>query len=138
MIKLIVGSRGSGKTTQLIDQVNKAADLAKGNVVCVEKNMKLTYTIKHTVRLIDIDDYSISGFGELYGFFAGLLASDYDITDVFVDGILKVGGKDLDGLGVLLDRISDLIKKDDDDTNFVITVSTELANLPESVKKYLN
>lgn len=136
MINLIVGSKGSGKTKTLVEQVNKAAETAKGNVVCVEKNMKLTYDIKHTVRLIDIDHYNISGFDQLYGFFAGLLAGNYDITDVFVDGILKVGGKDLDKLGVLLDKLNTLIEEGNH-TKFVITVSCELSDLPESVSKYL-
>jgi len=136
MIKLIIGSRGSGKTKTLVEMVNSAAQTAKGNVVCIEKNMKLTYEVKHTVRLIDLDTYKISGFDSFYGFFAGLMAGNYDITDVFIDGILKVGGKakDLDGFGELLARIEELIK--DSDTNVIFTVSCDADQLPESVSKY--
>ena len=37
MIKLIVGTKGTGKTKTLIDMAKKAAEESKGNVVCVEK-----------------------------------------------------------------------------------------------------
>ncbi|MDR2656172.1 MAG: hypothetical protein LBC56_08960 [Oscillospiraceae bacterium] len=136
MIRLIVGSKGSGKTKALIEQVNQAALTAKGNVVCIEKNMKLTYNINHTIRLIDMDNYRIQGFDAFYGFFAGLLAGNYDITDIFVDGILKAGGpeKDLEAFGRLLEKIDLLVQESD--INVVITVSANPESLPESVAKY--
>ena len=37
MIKLIVGTKGSGKTKAMIDQINDAVKTSKGNVVVVEK-----------------------------------------------------------------------------------------------------
>ena len=53
MIKLIVGTKGSGKTKAMIDQINDAVKTSKGNVVVVEKGMKLTYDIAPAARLID-------------------------------------------------------------------------------------
>jgi hypothetical protein len=80
MIKLIVGAKGSGKTKAMIDQINDSVKTSKGNVVVVEKGMKLTYDIAPAARLIDLDEYKVSGGEMLYGFVAGLLASNYDIT----------------------------------------------------------
>ena len=82
MIKLIVGTKGSGKTKAMIDQINDAVKTSKGNVVVVEKGMKLTYDIAPAARLIDLDEYKISGGEMLYVFVAGLMASNYDITDL--------------------------------------------------------
>ena len=90
MIKLIVGTKGSGKTKAMIDMINDSVKTSKGNVVVVEKGMKLTYEIHNAARLIDLDEYKIAGGEMLYGFVAGLLASNYDITDLYIDGILKV------------------------------------------------
>ena len=42
MIKLIVGNKGSGKTKTLIDMINKAAKTTSGNIVCIEKGLKMT------------------------------------------------------------------------------------------------
>ena len=71
MIKLIVGNKGSGKTKRLIDMVNDAVKTSKGNVVCVEKGNTLKFDVSHQARLIDIEDYAVSGFEMFYGFFSG-------------------------------------------------------------------
>ena len=106
MIKLIVGAKGSGKTKAMIDQINDSVKTSKGNVVVVEKGMKLTYDIAPAARLIDLDEYKVSGGEMLYGFVAGLLASNYDITDLYIDGILKVLNHDINRLGVVLDEMA--------------------------------
>ena len=54
MIKLIVGTKGSGKTKAMIDMINDSVKTSKGNVVVVEKGMKLTYEIHNAARLIDL------------------------------------------------------------------------------------
>ena len=74
MIKLIVGTKGSGKTKAMIDMINDSVKTSKGNVVVVEKGMKLTYEVPNAARLIDLDEYKIAGGEMLYGFVAGLLA----------------------------------------------------------------
>ena len=134
MIKLIVGTKGSGKTKAMIDQINDAVKTSKGNVVVVEKGMKLTYDISSSARLIDLDEYKISGGEMLYGFVAGLMASNYDITDLYIDGILKVLNHDINRLGVVLDEIAAIAG---DSVRVVVTVSADEAELPHNVKKYL-
>ena len=42
----------------MIDQINDAVKTSKGNVVVVEKGMKLTYDIAPAARLIDLDAVS--------------------------------------------------------------------------------
>ena len=91
MIKLIVGSKGSGKTKTLISMCNEAVKNTDGCVVCIEKAMSLQFSIVPQVRLIHADAYNISGYDEFYGFISGVLAGNYDIKDIFVDGILRIG-----------------------------------------------
>ena len=134
MLNLIVGGKGSGKTKKMIDMINASAKTTPGNIVCIEKSMKLTYDIDHAARLIDVDEYKINGYNMLYGFVAGILAGNYDIVEVYLDGVLKLGNHDPDGLGVLLDELAALTG---DSIKMVVTVSADLEALPESVKKYL-
>lgn len=133
MIKLIVGSKGSGKTKTVIDMINNAAKTSNGNVVVIEKSMALTYNIDHSARLIDLSEYDIKGADAMYGFMAGILAGNYDITDLFLDGVLKCG-LTLDELGSLLGKVNSVAG---DSVHVVVTVSANEADLPESVKKYL-
>ena len=134
MIKLIVGSKGSGKTKTIIDMMNAAAEESNGHIVCIEKGMKSTYNIKSSVRIIDVDDYNIRGYDQFYGFFMGVLAGDYDILEVYLDGILKIGDGDMEGLGELLDRFADVAPEH---VRIIATVSSDEDELTESVRKYL-
>ena len=134
MIKLIVGTKGSGKTKTMIDLINEATKTATGNVVVIEKSMQLTTSINHAARLVDVDEYKINGAEMLYGFVAGLLAGNYDITEMFIDGILKVLDHDVTKLGVVLDEIAAIAG---DTVKVTVTVSADEAALPHDVKKYL-
>lgn len=133
MIKLIIGKKGSGKTKVLIDKVNSAVQSTNGDVVCIEQGMKLTFELDHKVRLIDAEEYNIQGYEAFYGFVTGVLAGNYDIKEIFVDGILKIGNKDIEGLGCLLEK---LYKQIPADVTIFFTVSAEQNELPNSVLKF--
>ncbi|HIX33756.1 hypothetical protein B5E65_04975 [Gemmiger sp. An120] len=134
MIQLIVGTKGSGKTKTLVDMINAGTRTTSGNVVVIEKGMQLTYDIDYKARLVDMDEYHVAGADMFYGFVAGVLAGNYDITELYIDGVLKVLDHDLDTLGKVLDQLSAIAGEN---LKLVVTVSADRAALPESVSKYL-
>ena len=134
MIQVITGKRGSGKTKILLGMIDDAVKVSNGDIICIEKCMKLTYSVNHKVRLVDAERYNISGFDMFYGFVAGVLAGNYDIKEVFVDGILKIGGRNYEELGALLEKLDILTG---DDVHMIFTVSEDNDSLPEAVLKYL-
>jgi len=131
MISVIVGKKGSGKTKKLIDMANEITASSKGSVVCIEKGQKLTYDINYKVRLIDTDVYGIEGYDAFYAFICGVCASDHDLTHVLVDAVLKIGGKDFDGLIHFLDRIS--VLTEELNIIFVFTLSCNASELPQDI-----
>lgn len=133
MINLIPGKKGTGKTKILVDSIKKAAENATGNVVCIERGMQLTYDLPHNVRLADAEEYGINSFDSFYGFVAGLMAGNYDIQEVFVDGILKIVGRDYDAFGNMLEKVAVLTK----DVNVTFTVSADVDELPAKVKAFI-
>lgn len=133
MIKLIVGTKGSGKTKTMIDMINAATKTTAGNIVVIEKSMKLTTEINHAARLLDVDEYQISGAEMLYGFVAGVLAGNYDITELFIDGMLKTLDHDMDAADKVLQGIEKLTG---DSIEAVITLSAKPEELTETMKKY--
>ena len=132
MIKLFIGAKGSGKTKTLIDLVNNAASNSKGSVVCIEKGDKLRFDITSKARLIDTDSYGIADAAKLTGFIAGILASNSDITDVFVDSSLKICGNDVAAFEVLLKDLEPVVA----DVNLVMTVSIATEVCPDTIKAY--
>ena len=134
MIKLITGKKGTGKTKILIEQINDAVKSTNGNIVCIEKGDNIRRSISFRVRWCDTESFAIENFDSFYGFVAGMLAGNFDIKDVFVDGILKIGGRDYEALGVLFEKLDKLTG---DEANVIFTVSADNDELPESVKRFI-
>ena len=135
MIKLVVGLKGSGKTKTLIERANAAAEETKGSVVCIEKGDKLIHEIKYQVRLVDTDEYNVTTAASLYGFIAGMYASNHDITNVFVDSALKICGNDMATFEQLVIELDNLTAKNSFDV--FMTSSCTVESLTETLKKYL-
>ena len=136
MITLIVGKKGSGKTKKLIESANEAVKSSNGNVVVIEKGLKLTYDISHQARLIDADSYGIQGLDALFGFISGICAGNYDVTDLFVDSTLKIIGQDMNALAVFVEKANSLAESAE--TKITLSVSADEAELPESISGITN
>ena len=132
MIKLFIGAKGSGKTKTLIELVNNATSASNGSVVCIEKGDKLTHDVTYKARLVDTDAYKITDAASLFGFIAGILASNNDITDVFVDSALKICANDTDAFEIMLGKLSEISK----DVNIVMTASIAVEECPAGIKAY--
>ncbi len=135
MIRLIVGTKGTGKTKTLIGLVNDALASSKGSVVCIEKGDKLRYDINYRCRLIDSEAYHVSDGRSLYGFIAGMLASNHDITDLFIDSALKICRDDTADFDGFLERLGVLDRSVD--VNIVITASIDPSAATEKMKEYI-
>lgn len=135
MIKLIIGTKGTGKTKTLIEMVNAATGKTDGSVICLEKGDKLKFDVTYKCRLIDTDEYLVKDASSLYGFAAGILASNHDITDLFIDSALKICGDDMDAFEKFVPAIEALCEKSG--VNVLITASADANATPESLKKYL-
>ena len=132
MIKLFIGGKGSGKTKTLIEMVNNATSASNGNVVCIEKGDKLIHDITYKARLIDTDAYAVADAEALYGFIAGILASNSDITDIFVDSALKIIGNDVVAFENMLKKLEAITN----DVNLVMTASIAVEDCPAAIKAY--
>ena len=135
MLKLMIGVKGTGKTKTLIEKVNAAAAASHGDVVCIEKGTGLRFDITSKVRLIDTEEYLVHDADALYGFIAGILASNYDVTDLFVDNTLKICNGNVAAFEALLTEIEALLAKHD--VNLFMTASVPAEEASDLVKKYL-
>ena len=135
MVKIIIGVKGTGKTKILIEMINSALESSKGSVVCIEKGENLRLTLSHKCRLINSDEYLVNNAEELYGFIAGLLASNHDITDLFIDATFRICQRDVVAFDAFLSEIDQLVSKFN--VNLVMTLSMPSENATENIKKYL-
>jgi energy-coupling factor transporter ATP-binding protein EcfA2 len=136
MVRLIIGSKGCGKTKRLIHMVNAAVAADHGSVVCLERDAKLTYDIHHKARLIQTAPYALDGYSGLRGFISGLYAGNYDTTAVFFDSLYKISGTDnAEQATAFLDWLEGFGSRNG--ISFTVTISAPESEAIDGMKKYI-
>ena len=136
MVKLILGLKGSGKTKRLVELVREAVASENGDVVCIEKEKKLTFDIPYQARLIEAGSYSVGSYEFIRGFICGLHSGNYDITHVFVDNFFKiVSDKDPQKFTEFLGWLDAFPAKEN--IEFIISATLDPETVGEDVKKYM-
>ena len=69
------------------------------------------------------------------GFVCGVLASNYDLTDLFIDSALKICKNDMAGFESFAGKVTPLLAAQN--VNFTMTASVEVEKIPASLKEYL-
>ena len=133
MVKLIMGLKGSGKTKQLVTDINEDVKNGTGSMVCIEKGTKLRYDIDIRVRLIDYQEYSMGTLTFLKGFISGLHAGNFDISHIFIDSFYKL----VEGAGVAEDEDFVLWCGAANNMSFTVVVSEDPEKATEAMKAYL-
>lgn len=129
MISVIYGAKGTGKTKRIIDAANTAAEKASGKVIYIADNAQ-SLGIAHSIKFINLSEYSISSEEQFIGFIKGMLAADFDIQSIYIDGLSRLIACPAEELKPVFEAI----EKAADKIDFVVTVSTD--KLPAYLKKY--
>ncbi len=134
MIKIIYGEKGTGKTKQIVDSANESVKRAKGVVVYIDKDSNRIHDLERAIRLVDTSEYGISDQCGLLAFIKGMLAANFDIEKIYIDGMAKIVHSTIDEMGVVYNGIDDIAHKHNVD--FVITASCAKEKLPKFVAKH--
>lgn len=135
MVELLIGKKGTGKTKVLIDSVNDACATANGNVIFISNNTgRNMYDISSKVRMADTSEFEISDWNEFFGFICGIISSNFDITNIYIDGVLKIVKDTTTGFEKFLEKVDELGKKFNFKT--MISVSMDVNEAPDYMKKY--
>ena len=129
MISVIYGKKGSGKTKRIIDAANEAAENASGLILFLTDDGQ-SLGIKPSIRFVNISDYDVKSEEEFIGFGKGMLATNFDIQKVYVDGISRLLDLPADDIKPVFEVLEKFAK----DVDFVTTVSAD--ELPGYLKKY--
>lgn len=136
MIKIHIGLKGSGKTKKLIDDVNNAITVEKGNVVCITKGNRLMHDINRNARMVSTEQFDIKNFDVFTGLLCGIIAQDYDVTHIFIDSVFKsVPSADMTNIDELILALEKLEEKFN--VSFTLMVSAEEKDATALVNKYI-
>ena len=136
MLEVIYGKRGSGKTKTLIAAANTALKDCSGDVVYIDDDNRCILDLNHDIRFMNASEYDIMTTTGLRGFICGVLASDYDIKEIFIDGFPKiVGCEHPDQLEETIAKIDEIGKKHN--IKITISISGEKGMEPDFIKEYI-
>ncbi|MDO4438199.1 MAG: twitching motility protein PilT [Eubacteriales bacterium] len=135
MIELIVGSKGKGKTKELLSRAESAVKSAIGSVVYVDKSSQHMYELSNKIRLINVSGFPVDSEDGYIGFISGIISQDHDLEYMFLDSFLTVANLYGTDISSAIDKLAQL--SDKYHVNFIISVSMDAEDLPESCEKYV-
>ncbi|MCH5155066.1 MAG: hypothetical protein J1F69_00520 [Clostridiales bacterium] len=128
MISVIYGEKGTGKTKRVMDGANAAAETATGQVIFITDNNQ-SLGLAPNIRFVNVAEYGVRNTYELSGFLKGMLATNFDIQYVFIDGLSRLLAVEPEALKPIFDTMEKFA-----DTDFTATVSA--AKLPNFMNKF--
>lgn len=135
MVKLVLGSKGKGKTKYMIDTANAEAKTSDGLIIYIDKNSEHMFQLDRQIRLINVKEYPVNDVDALIGFLCGLIAGNGDIVSIYLDSFLilcEIEKEDaqeaLKKMIVLSDRLG---------VEFTISASMEEDLLPDEFKEHI-
>ena len=136
MIQILYGKRGLGKTKRMIELANAALSQVKGDIVFIDDDNRCMLDLNHSIRYINAGEYQVTTPDLFVGFVCGILATDYDVEQVYLDGFPQLVG--LTGPADMKDmfaRLEAIAAKAN--ANFVLSVSGTAEELPDFLKPYV-
>lgn len=89
MIQVFMSKRGTGKSKYMISHANESLEKTKGHLVFIDDDGRPMHELAREIRFINTDNCDLTDMKTLYGFICGILAQDYDVDQMYVDGILN-------------------------------------------------
>jgi len=135
MVNLVCGKQGTGKTRKMIEFGNNAIKEMKGKVVFLEANNKHMYDLHHDIRYINTKEHGMMNADQFLGFVSGLLAADYDIEHVYIDGLYKIAKIEMEDLKKIIQKLNNTSKEFEVD--FYMSVNFDENELDSDIKKHI-
>jgi hypothetical protein len=124
MVKLLIGTKGTGKTKKMIDMANERLANSNGNIVFINKNDRLIYDLNHSIRVVSMQEYEhITNSDEYIGFIYGIISGDHDIEVIFIDSILKHADVNVEDIPEFLNRLREI--SESYKIEFIVSLSAE-------------
>ena len=132
MIKVVYGNKGIGKTKYLIADANQLQKDSLGDIVFINRDNSHIMDLRHEIRYVNITDFPIDTLDQLLAFISGLIAQDYDIKAIFIDGLDKYQ-IDQQKYQAFFEKLKLISEKFE--IRFVFTVNGDISGIPDYVSK---
>ena len=136
MIQVFCARRGSGKTKRLIELANHQQAIAKGDSVYIDDDSRPMLQLNRRIRFVETNEFNINGCESFYGMLCGIISSNFDIENIYIDGLSNI-------VKCTMRESTDLFKKmarliDRYGINLYINVNMDASEeVPECIREYV-
>ena len=113
---------------------NNATQESKHDIVFVDDDNRYMFDLRHEVRFINAGEYDMLSAQMFMGFICGTVAQNFDVGLICIDAFKKLIKANLSETGWWFERLADISEKHSVD--FVLSISEDVAELPDFIKKY--
>lgn len=136
MIQVFCAKRGSGKTKRLIELANHKQMDAKGDSVYIDDDSRPMLQLKRGIRFVDTNEYNVGDCSSFYGMLCGILSSNYDIENIYIDGLSNIVKCTMRESTELFKKIAGLTERFA--VNVYINVNVDVEeDVPECIREYV-
>ena len=135
MIQVFCNKRGSGKTKKLIDLANNQLTKAKGDSVYIDDDSSYIRQVDRRIRFISTEEFEITDCDSFYGLLCGIISENYDVENVYIDGILNIVSCGIRETSYLFKRIYNLARRSN--FNVYMNINYEQEEVPDFIKEYV-
>lgn len=136
MIQVFCARRGSGKTKRLIELANHQQITAKGDSVYIDDDSRQMLQLARGIRFVDTNEYNVDDCKSFYGMICGIISSNYDIENIYIDGLSNIVKCTMNDSTELFRKIAGLT--DRFCINVYINVNVDAAEeVPSCIKEYV-
>ena len=136
MIQVIYGAKGTGKTKIIVNAANEYAKQAKGVVVYIDRSNHRLHDLHRNIRLVDASAYDLHSQHDILSFIKGMLAANFDIEQIYMDGITRLLDCNISELQELYEGMETISREHN--VNFCITASGAREDLPDFIAKFVD
>ena len=135
MIKLVVGEKGTGKTSRLMEMANEDVKACKGNVIFLQSSKKHVLDLHHDVRLINAMDFNVDNIEAFRGFLSGIVAGNFDIEKVYIDKLYRVMDINEENIEKMIQSLDKL--SEENSIKFTVGLRYSPQSMPEKYKEMM-
>jgi hypothetical protein len=135
MIQVFCNKRGSGKTKRLIELANTELATAKGDSVYIDNDLRYISQIDRRIRFVAVEKFDIENYQEFYGLLCGIVSENYDIENIYIDGVFRIESSSTKEPAYWFKKIYDLSSKFK--INVYMNVDYEKKEIPDFIREYV-
>lgn len=136
MIQVFCNRRGSGKTKRLIELANTHLDKVKGDSVYIDDDSRYMRQLDRKIRFISTEDFGITDCNSFYGMLCGFIAGNYDVENIYIDGLLGIVSCSIEETSNLFNRLRSLSARFG--VNIFININYECEDdIPEFIRAHV-